>query len=787
LTIGAGMSEEGSTHLRDLVDEILETPKEKPKKKIKAKGMLLGERRDNGEIIQIDKMVLARHAAMLGSTGSGKTVMAKTVIEEAAIAGIPSLILDPQGDLARLALGIDEGDLREHGGEVDRMKKLMSKMEVRIWTPLRSKGLPLCIDPFRSPPADLDPEEAITAWDMVAAGFSNLAGFDVEKTQGKVVKPFLYEILVNGTRLGLDVSDFRGLAKVVKEPQENFTRALYPECFIDVEEGEAPELPAWDEIMFEHGLRDYDEMLPKSTRNDLARRLAAFSSGVNQLLFSNGVPIDIDSFCEPAMPGKIPLNIVYLNTIQDEAQKQYFVQELSRELYDWMLTQQPAEGELKLLFFMDEVAPYLPPHPRNPPAKDLIKLIFKQARKYGVACVLATQNVSDVDYKILAQANTTFIGRFTQPQDIDKVRHLLKESGGDQDLVAQLPTLDAGQFQMVAPDVDPAPIPIQCRWLYTDHGAPLNEEQVEEATTPEIRAWAKARSSGAGRSRGKGAAAAAAKGSTWKGDEQKEAKGIVESARIKSIGGMTAAAHGIVDDSAFEVKLMGGLSVLKDGRDPLYVMQATVNASTSLVMGWTLIALMLAWRDSSVDWWWLAGSFVLTACVGLVISLEMLLSHDGVLLLKLSKFARWSQIIIIAWLWGLLYWSFNGLDLRGAEPFLEVVVVWVTLFLLIDFWNRIQLGKIRWNGGNALSKLKGLTAVLTDSQLTDMQSNSKQILAGLRWILDFVTLTWLCAIMIDDSADYTDRITLWIASLYALTFGSETWLRLRGRMPEVKV
>ena len=517
--------------------------------------MLFGERRDNGEIVQIDKMVLARHAAMLGSTGSGKTVMAKSVIEEAALAGIPALILDPQGDLARLALGIDEKDLAEQGGEVDRMKKLISTMEVRIWTPLRSKGLPLCIDPFRSPPADLDPEEAITAWDMVAAGFSNLAGFDVEKTQGKVVKPFLYEILVNGTRLGLDVGDFRGLAKVVREPQENFTRALYPEAFIDVEDDEdKPEIPTWEEIMFEHGLRDYDDMLPKSTRNDLARRLSAFSSGVNQLLFSNGVPIDIDSFCEPAMPGKVPLNIVYLNTIQDEAQKQYFVQELARELYDWMLTQQPAEGELKLLFFMDEVAPYLPPHPRNPPAKDLIKLIFKQARKYGVACVLATQNVSDVDYKILAQANTTFIGRFTQPQDVEKVRHLLKESGGDQDLVKQLPTLGPGQFQMVAPDVDPAPIPIQCRWLYTDHGAPLNEDQVEDVTTPEIRAWAKARSAGKGRSRGRGAAAAAARGSKWSGDGTgEEAEGLVESARLKSIGGMTAAAQGVVDDSAFEV------------------------------------------------------------------------------------------------------------------------------------------------------------------------------------------------------------------------------------------
>ncbi len=777
------MSEEEPTHLRDLVDEILENPKEKPKKKIRAKGMLLGERRDNGDIIQIDKMVLARHAAMLGSTGSGKTVMAKTVIEEAALSGIPSLILDPQGDLARLALGIDEEDLRQHGGEVDRMKKLMSKMEGRIWTPLRSKGLPLCIDPFRSPPADLDPEEAITAWDMVAAGFSNLAGFDVEKTQGKVVKPFLYEILVHGTRLGLDVSDFRGLAKVVKEPQENFTRVLYPECFIDFEEGEAPELPAWDEIMYEHGLRDYDEMLPKSTRNDLARRLAAFSSGVNQLLFSNGVPIDIDSFCEPAMPGKIPLNIVYLNTIQDEAQKQYFVQELSRELYDWMLTQQPAEGELKLLFFMDEVAPYLPPHPRNPPAKDLIKLIFKQARKYGVACVLATQNVSDVDYKILAQANTTFIGRFTQPQDVEKVRHLLQESGGDQSLVKELPTLGPGQFQMVAPDVDPAPIPIQCRWLYTDHGAPLNEEQVEEVTTPEIRAWAKARSSGVGRSRGKGAAAAAAKGSVWKGDTGEDTVSIVEAARIKSIGGMTAAAHGIVDDSAFEVKLMGGLSVLKDGRDPLYVMQATVNATTALIMAWTLVALMVAWRDSSLEWWWLAGSFVLTASVGLVISLEMLLSHDGVLLLKLSKFARWSQVIIIAWLWGLFYWSFNGLNLLGAEPLLEVVVVWVTLFLIIDLWNRFKLGNIKWNGGNALSKLRGLTAVLTDSQLTEMQSNSKQILAGMRWILDLATLTWLCVLLIEEPSGNWARPTLWLASLYGLTFGAETWLRLRGRLP----
>ena len=792
--VGEILSSEPEIDLSPVVNDIANK-----KKKFKPRGLFLGHRRDTGKEIDIQPMVLARHAAMLGSTGSGKTVMAKALIEEAALAKIPSLIIDPQGDLARLALGIEPSELEAQNGDVVRAKKLLEMCEVRIWTPLRSKGLPLCIDPFRAPPGDLDVEEAITAWDMVAAGFTGLAGYDVEKAQGKVVKPFLYEILVEGTKHGLNVGDFQALARVVREPNQEFTRQLYPECFYEVEEGEEkPDVPTWEEVMIEHRLTDFEERLPKTTRNDLARRLSAYSSGVNQLLFSNGVPIDIDSFVEPAIPGKIPLNIVYLNTIQDEAQKQYFVQELSRELYDWMLTQQPADGEIKLLFFMDEVAPYLPPHPRNPPAKDLIKLIFKQARKYGVACVLATQNVSDVDYKILAQANTTFIGRFTQPQDVEKVRHLLKESGGDQDLVAQLPTLGPGQFQMVAPDVDPAPVPIQCRWLYTDHGAPLNEDQVEDIISEEIRAWAKTRSSGNTKNRGAGAAHAASRGSSWNArgvDEEwaiGNAEAVVENARIKAVGGMAAAAHGIVDDSAFEIRLMGGFAVLKDGRDPLYTMQAAANIASVVVLAWTMVALMIAWRDGGIDWWWLLISMGLSGVTGLVITLENLLSHDAELLHRLTRFARAFQVVLIGWLWGLLIWStFGSLDLRGAEPLLEVVVVWVSTFTLIEVAHRFRLGRIRWNGGSALDKLKGMTAVLTKVEVTEMKANSSQIMSGVRWGLHGITLVWLCVLLvlyegllpIEDGGAWS-RPTLWLASMYGLMFGSETWLRMRGRMPQ---
>ena len=398
-----------------------------------------------------------------------------------------------------------------------------------------------------------------------------------------------------------------------------------------------------------------------------------------------------------------------------------------------------------------------------------------------------------MDYKILAQANTTFIGRFTQPQDVEKVRHLLKESGGDQDLVAQLPTLGPGQFQMVAPDVDPAPVPIQCRWLYTDHGAPLNEDQVEEIISAEIRAWAKSRSAGR-KGRGAGAAHAASRGSSWSnGGGEDEAESIVETARIQAIGGMTAAGRGIVDESGFEVRLMGGLSVLKDGRDPLYTMQAAVNGTSVIALAWAFVALLEAWRVGDIGWFGLASSGIITLTVGLFISLELILSHDLVLLRKLSKFARLFQLFLVAWIWTIFSWStWGSLDLMGLDPLLEVVVVWVTVFTGIDFINRFRLGKIRWNGGSALDKVVGLTAILTDSQMSEMRANSTQILGVFRWVLHGITVVWLTVLIafatpFESAPSWLDDVSnihLWLASLYALVFFSEGWLRMRKRYVE---
>jgi hypothetical protein len=728
--------------------------------------MNLGTRRDNNESLNVDSQILARHAAMLGSTGSGKTVMAKALIEECTIDEIPSLIIDPQGDLARLCLNAKDKKIKEQNGDVGQAKIFREKAEVRIWTPLRKKGLPICIDPFQVPTADLDQEESITAWDMVAAGFTALADYDMEKPAGKQVRIYLYEILIHMTRLGVKVNDFLALSRAAKSPNKILTEHLYPDD---------EEKPEWDVVCAEHGLPDLTTMLTKATCEELSRRLAAYASGINQLLFSNGVPIDIDTLIKPSASGKIPINVVYLNTIQDEAQKHYFVQEISRALYSWMLEQESAENKLKLLFFMDEVAPYLPPSPRNPPAKDLIKLIFKQARKYGVASVLATQNASDVDYKIMAQANTKFIGRFSQPQDIDKVKHLLKEDGGNLDMVTDLPNLGPGQFQMVSPDVSKKAIPIQCRWLYTEHGAPFSEDQVEKNTPKKLRDWAEENSSRTNQGVNSYASAATAAG-----------------ARDTRNKGMAAAALGAESSDAFEVRLMGGLSVIRDGKDPLYVMQGITNAMASFVLLWSMIVLGTQWKNGELDWIWALLGLIITLSVFLIISLETFLGHDVELQGKISKFTRFNQYGLFLWLWTLLFWEYYYSDYTLGERLamaLEVSVVWTTLFMVLEGLHRLKLGRLEvsFDGEGVLSKIKdgmgSLSTVLTKSEIMEMEASSKEVMTGLRWLLDFCTFLMFGAMVwgtffdktLEDifggsGTPYLLKLALWLGSVYLLIF-----------------
>jgi hypothetical protein len=93
---------------------------------------------------------------------------------------------------------------------------------------------------------------------------------------------------------------------------------------------------------------------------------------------------------------------------------------------------------------------------------------------------------------------------------------------------------------------------------------------------------------------------------------------------------------------------------------------------------WAFVALLEAWRTGDIGWTGLAFSGIITLTVALFITLELVLSHDLILLRKLSKFARFAQLFLVAWIWTIFSWStWGSLNLMGLNPLLEVVVVWV--------------------------------------------------------------------------------------------------------------
>ena len=64
----------------------------------------LGKRQDAGGLLLYSSADLVTHAVCVGMTGSGKTGLGIGILEEAALDGIPALVIDPKGDLTNLML-----------------------------------------------------------------------------------------------------------------------------------------------------------------------------------------------------------------------------------------------------------------------------------------------------------------------------------------------------------------------------------------------------------------------------------------------------------------------------------------------------------------------------------------------------------------------------------------------------------------------------------------------------------------------------------------------------------
>src|SRR6202030_3413811 len=130
------------------------------------------------------------------------------------------------------------------------------------------------------------------------------------------------------------------------------------------------------------GVEDADAFVKKAERERLARKLNGLLHGPAAGLFSGGTPLDIAALQTPSAPGKVPLNVFYLNALTDDEQKQFFVASLAAEVYRWMVMS-GSSGAARLLFYLDEARDFIPAGARKPIAKDPLIRLFTQGRKYG--------------------------------------------------------------------------------------------------------------------------------------------------------------------------------------------------------------------------------------------------------------------------------------------------------------------------------------------------------------------------------------------------------------------
>jgi hypothetical protein len=219
-----------------------------------------------------------------------------------------------------------------------------------------------------------------------------------------------------------------------------------------------------------------DTFFPAKDRMELAMVLNNILAAPGFETWREGQSLDIQSmlFTEDNRPRH---NIFYLAHLSD-AERMFFVTLLLSAVESWMRTQS-GSGSLRALLYMDEIFGYMPPQ-RNPPSKQPLLRMLKQARAFGLGLLLATQNPVDVDYKALSNAGTWFIGKLQTEQDKNRLLDGLESaSGGASRGVLDKLISSLGKRVFVMHNVHAKnPELFQTRWSMNFLAGPLTRTQI---------------------------------------------------------------------------------------------------------------------------------------------------------------------------------------------------------------------------------------------------------------------------------------------------------------------
>ncbi|RTZ66620.1 MAG: hypothetical protein DSZ29_02625 [Aquificaceae bacterium] len=361
------------------------------------------------------------HAAIIGMTGSGKTGLGVGLIEEAAIDNIPSIIIDPKGDMGNLCLTdpdfspdtfqpwvSDEARAKEEDpasyaekistmwkGGIERSHQTVERVskfdavEKTIYTPGSSAGVSLnVLSSLDAPPSQIieDSDSFSSYIKTTVSSLLALIGVEADPVESKEYI-LLAQLITKSWLAGESLSLEDLIGRVIS--------------------------PSFKKI----GVLPLESFYPQAERFKLATKFNAVIASPTFSAWLEGDDLDIQKLLYDDN-GKAKISIFSISHLNDD-ERMFFVTILLNKYIAWM-RRQSGTSALKTILYMDEIFGFFPPT-KNPPSKEPMLLLLKQARAFGVGIILSTQNPVDLDYKGLSNIGTWFIGRLQTTQDIDRV------------------------------------------------------------------------------------------------------------------------------------------------------------------------------------------------------------------------------------------------------------------------------------------------------------------------------------------------------------------------------
>ena len=385
------------------------------------------------EKVMYDPADLTTHAVVTGMTGSGKTGLCIGLLEEAALQGVPAIIIDPKGDLTNLILHFPDlvpqdfqpwidPDLARRAGKTleqasqeasnawrtgltewgitpARVLALKNAAQFAIYTPGSDSGIPVSVlSSLAAPnlPWDENREvlrEKVSSTVTAILGLVGVTDIDPIQSREHILLSNLFE---NAWSQGQDID----LTELILQTQT----------------------PPFEKL----GAFPVDAFFPSKERMALAMQLNNILAAPAFEAWREGQALDVNALLYTP-DGRPRHSIFYLAHLSD-AERMFFVTLLFSAVETWMRTQSGSTS-LRALLYMDEIFGYLPPT-AVPPSKGPLLRMLKQARAFGLGILLATQNPVDVDYKALSNAGTWFIGKLQTERDKMRLLDGLESTSG---------------------------------------------------------------------------------------------------------------------------------------------------------------------------------------------------------------------------------------------------------------------------------------------------------------------------------------------------------------------